>query len=137
MLKRIRGRADGILHVTGRDIEEAEHALTFDAAIGAWQLSALPAAEVTLGDTRMAVLAYIREHEGARPKQISDDLELDYELTKKTCKRMEDDRQLDSDGRGRYFAPYSGVPGVPGVPAASQAPNSQGHLQGQLSPGDA
>ena len=73
----------------------------------------------------MAVLAYIREHEGARPKQISDDLNLDYELTKKTCKRMEEDQQLDTDGRGRYFPPRPAVPAVPGVPAAGQATDSQ------------
>ena len=134
VLKRMRGRADAILHVTGRDVEETSHALTFAADIGAWQLSAMPASEVILGDTRMAVLAYIREHEGARPKQVSDDLHLDYELTKKTCKRMEEDQQLDTDGRGRYFAPRSAVPGVPAVPAAGQATDSQGHPQGQLSP---
>ncbi len=134
VLKRMRGRADAILHVTGRDVEETSLARSVAADIGAWQLSAVPASEVVLGDTRMAVLAYIREHEGARPKQVSDDLKLDYELTKKTCKRMEEDQQLDTDGRGRYFAPRPGVPGVPGVPGAGQAPESQGHPQGQLSP---
>jgi AAA domain-containing protein len=121
VLKRMRGRADAILHVTGREVEETSLALTFAADIGAWQLSAVPASEVILGDTRMAVLAYIREHEGARPKQVSDDLGLDYELTKKTCKRMDEDGQLDTDGRGRYFAPLSAVPAVPAVPAAGQS----------------
>ena len=134
VLKRVRARADAILHVTGRDVEETDYALMFDAGIGAWQLSDVPAAEVTLGDTRLAVLAYLREHEGARPKRISDDLELDYELTKKTCKRMEADGQLDSDGRGRYFAPRPTVPAVPAVPVAGQAKDSQGQAQEQLSP---
>jgi hypothetical protein len=134
VLKRMRGRADAILHVTGHEVEETSLALTFAADIGAWQLSAVPTSEVILGDTRMAVLAYIREHEGARPKQVSDDLGLDYELTKKTCKRMDEDGQLDTDGRGRYFAPHSAVPAVPAVPAAGQSTDAGVPALSPLSP---
>jgi AAA domain len=136
-LKRLRGQADGILSITGRDIEEAEHALTFAADIGAWQLLDTPAAEIRMGESRLAVLTYVREHEGARPRQISDGLKLDYELTKKTCVRMVKDGQLDTDGRGRHFAPYTGdsagVPGVPGVPVAGQSTFPQGHPDEEVS----
>lgn len=38
VLKRARGQADGILHVTGRDVDEAEYALSFQPASGAWHL---------------------------------------------------------------------------------------------------
>ncbi|MFF0042566.1 hypothetical protein ACFYRG_41250 [Streptomyces mirabilis] len=34
----LRGHADGILHVTGRDVDEAEYALSFQPASGAWHL---------------------------------------------------------------------------------------------------
>jgi len=36
LLSKERGRADGVLSITGRDVEEARHALTFDT--GQWQL---------------------------------------------------------------------------------------------------
>ena len=139
-LKRTRGTADGILYVTGRDVEETQHALSFSPALGAWQLLDTPVAEIGMGDTRIAILHYVRDHEGARPKQVSDELELDYELTKKTCARMVKDGQLDTDGKGHHFVPYSrdtrGVPAVPAVPVAGQSTFSQGHPQGQVSLGD-
>jgi len=139
-LKRMRGTADGILYVTGRDIEENQHALSFSADLGSWQLLDTPIAEIGMGDTRLAVLHYVRDHPGTRPKEISDDLGLDYELTKKTCARMVKDDQLDTDGKGRYFVPYARdsapVPGVPAVPVAGQSTFSQGHPQGQVSLGD-
>jgi hypothetical protein len=125
------------LSITGRDVEEAQLALSFSPDLGSWHLLDTPVSEITLGDTRRAVLHYVRDHEGARPKEISDDLELDYELTKKTCARMVKDGQLDSDGKGRHFAPISrdsaGVPAVPAVPAAGQSTFSQGHPQEQVS----
>lgn len=38
VLRRARNNADGVLNVTGRDIDEAEYALAFHAHCGAWQL---------------------------------------------------------------------------------------------------
>jgi len=137
-LKRMRGTADGILFVTGRDVEETQRALSFAPDLGAWQLLDTPVVEIGMGDTRLAVLHYVRDHAGTRPKEISDELGLDYELTKKTCARMVKDDQLDTDGKGRYFVPYAGdsvpVPAVPAVPGAGQGPFPQGHLRGHLSP---
>ena len=43
VLRRPRGEADGILCVTGRDVDESEHALRFTAANGAWTLLDGPA----------------------------------------------------------------------------------------------
>jgi hypothetical protein len=137
VLKRIRGKADAILHVTGRDVEEASYALRFAADIGAWQLLDVPAAEVTVGDTRAKILAYVRQHEGSAPKEIAYATGLDYGLTKKTCRRMADDAQLDTDGHGAYFLPVasvsygSGVPAVPPVPDAGQS-NGPDESRGML-----
>nr|WP_246361255.1 helicase RepA family protein [Haloechinothrix aidingensis] len=36
VLGRSRGQADGVLHVTGREVEEADYAMSFDASAGAW-----------------------------------------------------------------------------------------------------
>ncbi len=72
VLKRGRGQADGVLHVTGRDIEEAEYALSFQPAAGAWSLLDGPPEEHALGDTRATVLRYVREHPDTTPKDITD-----------------------------------------------------------------
>ena len=103
VLKRMRGKADAVLHITGRDVEEASIALAFAADIGAWQMSATPADEIMLGDTRAAILRHIREHEGDRPKQIAEATGLDPATVRQTARRMADDGQLDTDGQGRYF----------------------------------
>lgn len=120
VLKRMRGRADAILRVTGRDVEESDHALTFAPDIGAWQLSGIPAGEVMLGDTRAAILAYVRDHQGARPKEIADGTGLDYATVRQTARRMADDGQLDSDGHGRYLT----VTTVTAVTFPGQSPDA-------------
>lgn len=56
VLRRARGQADGLLFVTGRDVDEAEHALAFDAGAGAWTLLDGPTQEHTLHDTRVTIL---------------------------------------------------------------------------------
>lgn len=134
-LKKIRGAADGILHVVGRDVEEAQYALSFSPELGTWSLLDTPPSEIAMGDTRRAILQHVRDHEPARPKDIAETLDLDYELTKKTCARMVKDGQIDSDGKGNYFTPYSAVPTVPAVPVAGQSTDFQGHPQGQVSLG--
>lgn len=116
VLRRSRGKASAELHVTGRDVEEAEYALDFDPRLGLWQMLDGPASDYSLGDTRRAILDHLRTVPGATPRQIADALDLNYETVKKTCKRMFDDDQLDTDGAGTYFPPSLPVPPVPGVP---------------------
>lgn len=121
VLKRTRGKADGLLSITGRDVDEAEYALTFAPDIGAWQLSDTPADEVRLIDSQAEILAFIRENEGVGPKAVADGTGLDYELVKKTMRRMADRGVIDTDGHGRYWAP---VPAVPPVPVPGQSGDS-------------
>jgi AAA domain/Winged helix-turn-helix DNA-binding len=94
VLKRSRGQADGVLHVTGRDVDEAEHALRFHAAAGAWQLLEGPATDHTLNQTRAQILRHVREHPGAKPKQIAAATGLPPNLVRQTCARMANDVQL-------------------------------------------
>ncbi|MEU4291059.1 AAA family ATPase [Kribbella sp. NPDC026596] len=113
-LKRPRGEADGVLHITGRDVDEAERAMRFDATNGTWALLAGPAVDHTLHRTRAAILAYLRQCPGATPKAISDALGEDRDTIRRTCTRMADDGQLRRRDGGRYFpADSSTVPGVP------------------------
>ncbi len=104
VLKRPRGQADGILHVTGRDVDEAEYALDFNAQVGVWNLLDGPADEHALGDTRAGILRWLRQHGPAGPKAIAGGTGLSLANVKQTCRRMADDAQLTSDTGGQYRA---------------------------------
>jgi AAA domain len=122
VLRRPRGKADGELCITGRDVEEATYALEFVADLGAWQLLEGPAAEHVLANTRATILAAVRQEPGIRPRQIANATKLEHGLVKKTVQRMVDAGQLDTDGNGRYFLPVTPVPAVPGVTAVPGVP---------------
>ncbi|MET9269386.1 AAA family ATPase [Kribbella sp. NPDC003557] len=113
-LKRPRGEADGVLHITGRDVDEAERAMRFDPTTGTWTLLAGAAVDHTLHRTRAGILAYLRQSPGATPKAISDALGEDRDTIRRTCSRMADDGQLRRRDGGRYFPPDTGT--VPAVP---------------------
>lgn len=103
-LKRSRGELDGVLHVTGRDVEENEYALRFDPQLGAWSLIGL-ASEYGLSETRRKILGYLRLHDGSKPAEIAMGTGISRDTVKQTCSRMAADNQLDTDGQGRYFIP--------------------------------
>jgi hypothetical protein len=118
VLKRTRGAADAELHVTGRDVDERKLALKFTADLGLWQQLDGDPAEHLVADTRAAILRGLRQQGPATPKAIADALDLDHELVKKTVRRMAEDGQLDTDGRGTYLLPVPAVPLSP--PAVAQ-----------------
>jgi hypothetical protein len=126
VLKRARGQADGILHVTGRDVDEAEYALQFHAAAGAWQLLEGPASDHMVGDTRAAILRHVRENPGARPKEIAAALpHIDADTIRRTCSRMAEAGQLAKDTTGRYFPDLAArAQNTPGVSGLSDCPDS-------------
>lgn len=135
VLKRARGTADGVLHVTGRDVEEAEYAMAFQPAAGVWHLLDGPPDEHALGDTRAAILRHVRANPNSTPKAIADAVGLAHDNVRKTCARMATDGQLCVDAAGRYRAPGTespeGVPAVPAVPepllTCTNAPDHEGH----------
>ncbi|WP_425583957.1 AAA family ATPase [Streptomyces rectiviolaceus] len=124
VLKRARGQADGILHVTGRDVNEAEYALSFQEASGAWHLLDGPVADHTVGDTRAAILRFVRANPGARPKDIATAIpQVDAETVRRTCSRMAADGQLTKDGSGHYYPDTeTRTEGVPEVSQLSDCP---------------
>ncbi|MCX5260934.1 AAA family ATPase [Streptomyces canus] len=136
VLKRARGQADGILHVTGRDVDEAEYALQFQAASGAWHLLDGPVSDHTVGDTRAAILRHVRANPGAKPKDIAGDLpQVDIDTIRRTCSRMAADGQLTRDGSGRYY-PHTetrtqGVPEVSELSNCPATPPDQPECPGQ------
>jgi AAA domain len=121
VLRRPRGKADGVLQVTGRDVEEATHALTFGADLGTWQMLDGPASEHLLADTRATILGAVRLAPGAGPRQLADATALDYSLVKQTVRRMVEDAQLATDGNGHYYP----SPPPPESPLSPLSPLSQ------------
>ncbi|MGW5610199.1 AAA family ATPase [Streptomyces sp. NPDC003753] len=104
VLKRARGQADGILHVTGRDVDEAEYALSFQPASGAWHLLDGPVTDHIVSDTRATILRYVRAHPGAKPKDMAGELpRVDIDTIRRTCNRMAEAGQLTKDADGRYY----------------------------------
>ena len=102
VLKRSRGKADAELHITGRDVDEAQYALTFTAKTGTWQMLDGPAGDYGLSDTRLRILTWLRENGGAgTPKEVATGLGEDPKTIKQRCWRMRQDGQLDSTN-GRY-----------------------------------
>ena len=94
VLERGRGQADGVLHVTGRDVEEADYAMSFDAVSGAWTKLDGPAADYEISNARADILRLLREHGGMKPARIAEALVLNPTTVRQTCKRMADKGQL-------------------------------------------
>ncbi|MFF4736341.1 AAA family ATPase [Streptomyces sp. NPDC001262] len=116
VLKRARGQADGILHVTGRDVEEAEYPLKFHKGAGAWQLLEGPVSDHTIGDARAAILHHVRDNPGTRPRDIAAALpQIDADTVRRYCSRMAEAGQLIRGADGCYY-PDTATPGeVSGV----------------------
>ncbi|GLZ02435.1 AAA family ATPase [Actinoplanes sp. NBRC 103695] len=118
VLKRARNQGDGVLHVTGRDVDENEYALTFDSDAGAWQMLDGPAEDHQVGETRAAILRFLRATPGSTPAGIASAVGLKAATVRQTCSRMLADGQLAAEPGGRYRVP--GVTGVTPVTAVTQ-----------------
>ena len=103
VLERPRAQADGILHVTGRDVEEADHALSFDPSVGAWSLLNGSAGEYLMRDNRQLIYRYVRDYPGSKPQAIAEALDLPAPTVRQTCKRMADAGQLRAEPGGAYY----------------------------------
>jgi hypothetical protein len=122
-LKRGRGQADGVLHVTGRDVDESEYAAAFDPEHGAWCLLDGPAETHNLGDTRHRIRTHLETHPDSSPKQIAEAIGPDQHDNIRThLGRMIEDGQVVSSRRGRYALP--GVTTVTIGEPAGQSPDS-------------
>lgn len=134
VLKRARSTADGMLHVTGRDVEEAEYAMAFQPAAGVWHLLDGPPEDHTLSDTRAAIVRYVRTNPNSPPKAIADATGVAYDNVRKTCPRMVTDGQLCVDAAGRYRLPGTqspeSVPAVPAVPESRLTSTNTADLEG-------
>jgi RecA-family ATPase len=117
VLSRDRNTAEGTLNITGRDVEEAEYALTSDH--GRWVIDGSDLAEAAtvaqergdldnLGTLSKNILAFVAEHsEGVAAKEVADKF---GKAAYTYLKRLDDSGHLDKPSRGYYCTPQGGTP---------------------------
>ncbi|MDQ1274861.1 MAG: IclR helix-turn-helix protein [Euryarchaeota archaeon] len=100
--KEARTKADGILHVTGRDIEESELALNFDANTGLWQLMG-GAEEYRLSKERTEVIELLKKSKDPMtPVGIAKGLDKKQGTIRKLLKSMLENNQVSVNNDGKY-----------------------------------
>lgn len=104
VLRRSRGQADALLALTGRDVEEGEHALHFDSGSGRWTIMDGPAGDYAMPPGRTEVLRLLREAGPRSPKLVAAALGLTPENARQLLRRMAVDGQLITRGDGSYAA---------------------------------
>ena len=119
VLRRRRGKAAAELHVTGRDVEEAEYALDFDPRLGIWQLLDGPASDYALGDTRRTILDHLRAVGSDTPRQVAESLSLNKETSRRHASACSMTTSSTPTGQGRTSSTPLPVPHVPAVPEMS------------------
>ena len=93
------------LYVRGRDIEEAEHAVTFDKATCRWAILGA-AAEVHRSDIRRSILATLEKcGESMTPAEVAAELDADRNTIKQRLHQMFRDGEVEKAGNGRYRHP--------------------------------
>lgn len=117
-LIRERGRADAVLHVTGRDIEEREFALSWDPTLATWALEG-PAAEYRLSVERQQIADLVKNTaEPMPPKEIAERLHKNHSTTKVLLRKMVDAGEIAQVTDGRY-TPVNPVSRVNPMPESS------------------
>ena len=91
LLRRDRGNRDAVLLVTGRDVPEAEYALSFDSDTGTWMLLGTTK-EVQKSNARQQIVDLLTEADGAMtPKAIAEALGKNASTTRVLLRRMDDE----------------------------------------------
>ena len=99
-----------MLHVTGRDLEDQELALSFDKDSGRWTILG-DAAEHRKSETRRRIFDLVAQSkDGVTPKEIASDLGLKGDLVRQTLRRMLKDGTVRCGPNGRYTASSGGQP---------------------------
>ena len=102
VLQRARGEATATLHITGRDVEERELALSFLPSTSTWKLMG-DAGIYAQSSERRTILDLLSARPGLTPKQIADATGLPHGSVKHLCTRLRDAGKVTSDELGRYY----------------------------------
>ncbi|MCI0643209.1 MAG: DUF3854 domain-containing protein [Gemmataceae bacterium] len=102
ILKRERGQHDACLHVTGRDVDEREIGLKWDAQSCQWSIMGL-ADTLRMSAKRQMILDTLRAEGPASPKELAAILEWEENNVKQLLFKMRKDGQVKSNS-GKYEA---------------------------------
>ncbi|MDP9250267.1 MAG: helicase RepA family protein [Chloroflexota bacterium] len=100
VMQRNRGAADAILHLTGRDVEEASYALRWAAGVGTWSILDLEVPDAS--SERIEILNALKHLERATPTKVADWIGRPAGSVKWLMWRMGQDGQLDGGGQDGY-----------------------------------
>lgn len=104
VLRRERGRADANLLVTGRDFEEQDLALQFDASLGLWILLG-STEEYRMSRERQEIIALLTDAGSPmRPKEIAATLGKNENTTRRLLMELAKAGLVKAVGRGEYIA---------------------------------
>jgi hypothetical protein len=113
VLARERGRAEAVLHVTGRDLpRDLELALTWDATTAQWTIAG-DADEYRLSKLQAAIVATVRDNgQPMAPKEVAqalaaDGMSVEYANVRKTMARLAQSGDLYLCDYGKYELPPS------------------------------
>lgn len=101
VLARDRGQADAVLHITGRDVEEKELAMTWGADLALWTIAG-DAEEFRTSKERKAIIDAVRQMGIASPKEVSEALDKPAGGIKKLLREMLEDGQIEQAAYGKY-----------------------------------
>ena len=98
-LKRARTDKGGILHRTGRDVEEKDFAMELDGF--SWILKD-DATEFTMPEWKRNIINFLKEHNSVTPMELSSVLNLPINTTKTNLRRLEKEGTIIKLGYGTY-----------------------------------
>lgn len=114
VLRRERESTDGVVLVTGRDVDEASYGISFDAGRwsrigGTWDEAREAAAAVRAGQGRggnsQTIIDYLASNDGASPAEIADGTGLGSSIVRQALQRMVTGGVVIRPTRGRYGPP--------------------------------
>ncbi len=98
-LKRARVDKGGILHRTGRDVEEMDFAMQLDGF--GWTLVG-EAENFTMPEWKRQIVNYLKEHNSVTPMELSEAVNISIEAAQKNLQRMLKEGQIKRVDRGKY-----------------------------------
>lgn len=126
VLKKARASSEIVLYARGRDFEEQELALRWDAQIFGWSIVG-NAERLHLNPERRAIIDLIELDGPKTPKQVAALLKRNDGATRKLLRAMEVDGQLTNDGSGCYSVPVKKSSGNFGNSGSSIHPGDSGN----------
>lgn len=98
-LKRSRTQAVGILHRTGRDVEEKDFAMTLDGF--GWVLQG-EAEEFTMPEWKRQILDFLKEHDTVTPAELATAYNLTPKTAQNNLRKLLQEGRIEKIGYGTY-----------------------------------